>query len=222
MLAPTFAVHAQTVNLGTADSFAVLAGTTVTNTGPTVIGGTAARPGDVGVSPGNAVVGFPPGILTGPGATFHVADALAIQAEIDLTTAYNTLAARPTTANLTGQNLGGLVLVPGVYSFNNAAQLTGALTLNGMGNPNAVFIFNIASTLTTSSASVVSLINGAQGGKRVLEGRQFGDARHNLDVHGRHLRERQHHPEYRRHDHLRCRLGKDRRGNAGHQYDRLV
>jgi len=102
--------------------------------------------------------------LTGPGATFHVSDALAIQAQIDLTTAYNTLTTRPTTANLTGQNLGGLVLVPGVYSFNSAAQLTGALTLNGLGNPNSVFIFNIASTLTTASASVVSLINGAQGG----------------------------------------------------------
>ena len=102
--------------------------------------------------------------MTGPGATFHVSDALAIQAQIDLTTAYNTLTTRPTTANLTGQNLGGLVLVPGVYSFNSAAQLTGALTLNGLGNPNSVFIFNIASTLTTASASVVSLINGAQGG----------------------------------------------------------
>lgn len=100
--------------LGTADSFAVLGASTVTNTGPTVISGTAARPGNVGVSPGSAIVGFPPGILTGPGATFHVSDALAIQAQIDLTTAYNTLTTRPTTANLTGQNLGGLVLVPGV------------------------------------------------------------------------------------------------------------
>jgi uncharacterized protein with beta-barrel porin domain len=163
MLAPASSAYAQAPSLGTADIFAVLAGSTVTNTGPTVIGGTAARPGNVGVSPGSAVVGFPPGILTGPGATFHVSDALAIQAQIDLTTAYNTLAGRPTTANLTGQNLGGLVLVPGVYSFANAAQLTGALTLNGLGNPNSVFIFNIASTLTTSSASVVSLINGAQG-----------------------------------------------------------
>jgi uncharacterized protein with beta-barrel porin domain len=164
MLAPASSVHAQAPSLGTADSFAVLGGSTVTNTGPTVIGGTAARPGNVGVSPGSAVVGFPPGILAGPGATFHVSDALAIQAQIDLTTAYNTLAARPTTANLTGQNLGGLVLTPGVYSFASAAQLTGALTLNGLGNPNAVFIFNIGSTLTTSSASVVSLVNGAQGG----------------------------------------------------------
>jgi uncharacterized protein with beta-barrel porin domain len=164
MLAPASSAYAQAPSLGTADSFAVLGASTVTNTGPTVISGTAARPGNVGVSPGSAIVGFPPGILTGPGATFHVSDALAIQAQIDLTTAYNTLTTRPTTANLTGQNLGGLVLVPGVYSFNSSAQLTGALTLNGLGNPNSVFIFNIASTLTTASASVVSLINGAQGG----------------------------------------------------------
>jgi uncharacterized protein with beta-barrel porin domain len=164
LLAPASAVHAQAPSLGTAASFAVLAGSTVTNTGPSVIGGTAANPGNVGVSPGSAVIGFPPGILTGPGATFHVGDALAIQAQIDLTTAYNMLVSRPATANLTGQNLGGLTLTPGVYSFGSAAQLTGALTLNGLGNPNAVFIFNIASSLTTSSASVISLINGAQGG----------------------------------------------------------
>jgi uncharacterized protein with beta-barrel porin domain len=164
MLAPASSVHAQAPSLGTAASFAVLGGSTVTNTGPTVIGGTAVNPGNVGVSPGSAVTGFPPGILTGPGATFHVGDALAIQAQIDLTTAYNTLASRPTTVNLTGQNLGGLTLTPGVYSFSSAAQLTGGLTLNGLGNPNSVFIFNIGSSLTTSSASVVSLINGAQGG----------------------------------------------------------
>jgi uncharacterized protein with beta-barrel porin domain len=162
-LAPASSAHAQAASLGTADSFAVLGASTVTNTGPTVINGTAARPGNLGLSPGSAVTGFPPGILAGPGATLHVSDALAIQAQIDLTTAYNTLAGRPTTANLSGQNLGGLVLTPGVYSFASAAQLTGALTLNGMGNPNAVFIFNIGSTLTTSSASVVSLVNGAQG-----------------------------------------------------------
>ena len=102
--------------------------------------------------------------LTGPGATIHLNDAAAIQAQIDLTTAFNTLAGRPTTVNLTGQNLGGLTLIPGVYNFSSSAQLTGALTLNALGNPNAVFIFNIGSTLTTASASAVSLINGAQGG----------------------------------------------------------
>jgi uncharacterized protein with beta-barrel porin domain len=164
ILALTSSVHAQAPPLGTVATFAVLAGSTVTNTGATVLNGTAADPGNVGVSPGNTVIGFPPGILTGPGATFHIADAIANQAQADLTNAYNILAARPATANLTGQNLGGLTLTPGVYSFTSAAQLTGALTLNGLGNPNAVFIFNIASTLTTANASVVNLINGAQGG----------------------------------------------------------
>ena len=104
--------HAQAPNLGTAASFAVLAGSTVTNTGPSVING------NVGVSPGSAVVGFPPGILVPPG-TIHAADAVAGQAQVDLTTAYNVLAGRPSTANLTGQDLGGLVLTPGVYTFNN-------------------------------------------------------------------------------------------------------
>ena len=150
--------------LGTVESFAVLGGSTVTNTGPTVLNGTAALPGNLGVSPGTAITGFPPGILTGPGATIHLNDAVAIQAQIDLANAFNNLAGRPTTANLTGQNLGGLTLTPGVYNFSSAAQLTGALTLNGLGNPNSVFIFNIGSTLTTASASAISLINGAQGG----------------------------------------------------------
>jgi uncharacterized protein with beta-barrel porin domain len=163
MLAPASSVHAQAVNLGAAGNFAVLAGASVTNTGPTVITGTAANPGNVGVSPGTAVNGFPPGIAVPP-AVLHLNDALAIEAQIDLMTAYNNLAARPTTTNLTGQNLGGLTLTPGVYNFSAAAQLTGALTLNGMGNPNAVFIFNIGSSLTTASASSILLINGAQGG----------------------------------------------------------
>ena len=142
----------------------MLGASTVTNTGASILSGTAANPGNLGVSPGSAITGFPPGILTGPGATIHSNDALAIQAQIDLTNAYNNLAGRPTTVNLTGQNLGGLTLVPGVYNFSSAAQLTGVLNLNGLGNPNSVFIFNIGSTLTTASASAISLINGAQGG----------------------------------------------------------
>src|ERR1700676_1923744 len=150
--------------LGTVGSFAVLGGSTVPTPGPSVLNGTAANPGNLGVSPGSAITGFPPGILTGPGAATHINDAVAIQAQIDLTTAYNNLAGRPTTVNLTGQNLGGLTLIPGVYNFSSSAQLTGILNLNGLGNPNSVFIFNIGSTLTTASASVISLINGAQGG----------------------------------------------------------
>jgi uncharacterized protein with beta-barrel porin domain len=157
-------VHAQAPALGTVRNFVVLGASTVTNTGSSILSGTAANPGNLGVSPGSAITGFPPGILTGPGATIHLNDAVAIQAQIDLTNVYNILANRPTTVNLTGQNLGGLTLVPGVYNFTSSAQLTGALTLNGLGNPNSVFIFNIGSTLTTASASAVTLINGAQGG----------------------------------------------------------
>ncbi len=149
--------HAQAPPLGTLVGFGVLAGSTITNTGPSVIAG------DIGVSPGAAVVGFPPGTVTPPGV-IHAADAVALQAQVDLSAAYLNLLSRPTTVDLTGQNLGGLTLIPGVYNFASSAQLTGLLTLNGLGNPNSVFIFNIGSTLTTASASVVSLINGAQGG----------------------------------------------------------
>lgn len=149
--------RAQAPPLGTVSGFAVLGGSTVTNTGTSII------TGDLGVSPGNAVTGFPPGIVVPPG-TIHAGDATASQAQNDLATAYLNLAGRPSTSDLTGQNLAGLVLIPGVYNFNSAAQLSGLLTLNGLNNPNSVFIFNIGSSLTTGSASVVSLINGAQGG----------------------------------------------------------
>ena len=164
VVAPSSACHAQAPALGTVASFAVLGASTVTNTGASILSGTAANPGNLGVSPGSAITGFPPGTLTGPGASIHVSDALAIQAQTDLLTAYNNLSGRPTTVNLTGQNLGGLTLVPGVYNFSSSAQLTGVLNLNGLGNPNSIFVFNIGSTLTTASASAVSLINGAQGG----------------------------------------------------------
>jgi type VI secretion system secreted protein VgrG len=87
-------------------------------------------------------------------------DAVAIQAQADDTTAYNGLAALVPTATLTGQDLGGLVLTPGVYFFASSAQLTGALTLNGEGSDNASWVFQIGSTLTTASASSVQVING--------------------------------------------------------------
>jgi hypothetical protein len=139
------------VSLGMADSFAVLGGSTVTNTGPSVI------TGDVGVSPGSAIVGFPPGIVVS--GTFHAADALAGQAQVDLTTAYNTAAGLPCSVDLTGQDLGGLTLTPAVYCFATSAQLTGTLTLDFQGNANAVFVFQIGSTLTTASNSSVLIIN---------------------------------------------------------------
>ena len=142
--------------LGTADSFGVLAGSTVTNTGPSVI------MGNVGVAPGSAIVGFPPGIVLPPG-TIHAGDAVAATAQVDLATAYTTLQALPSQFNLTGQNLGGMVLLPAIYSFATSAQLTGVLTLNGLGNPASQFVFQIGSTLVTASNSAVLLINGANG-----------------------------------------------------------
>jgi hypothetical protein len=142
------------VFLGTADNFGVLGATTVTNTGPTVING------DVGLSPGTSVTGFfPPGTVTG---TIHAADAVAAQAQTDLTDAYNVAAGRPCDTLLQGQDLGGMTLTHGIYCFSSSAGLTGTLTLDGEGDPNAVFIFQIGSTLTTASASRVNFINGAQ------------------------------------------------------------
>ncbi len=140
------------VGLGSAASFAVLAGSAVTNTGPSTING------DLGVSPGTAVTGFPPGTVNG---TVHQTDAVAAQAQADLTTAYNDAAARtPPTA--VPADLGGLTLTAGVYRSASALGLTGALTLDAQGDPNAVFVFQAASSLITASASHVNLINGAQ------------------------------------------------------------
>ena len=141
------------ISLGTAESFGVLGGSTVTNTGATII------TGNLGVSPGSAVTGFPPGTVTPP-STIHKADAIAAQARIDVTTAYNAIIATPTLVDLTGTDLGGLTLTPGVYGFNSSAQLTGTLILDALGNPNAVFIFKIGSSLTTASGSSVLMING--------------------------------------------------------------
>lgn len=144
---------AQTL-LGTAQSFAVLGASAVTNTGPTVV------TGDLGVSPGSAVTGFPPGIVVG--GTIHVTDAVATQARNDAITAYNALAGLPCNTNLTGQDLGGLTLTPGVYCFASSAQLTGTLMLDAQGDPNAVFVFQIGTTLTTAAGSSVIVKNGAQ------------------------------------------------------------
>jgi hypothetical protein len=140
------------VPLGTADNFAVLAGSAVTNTGPTVV------TGDLGLSPGTSVTGFPPGTVNG---TQHVTDAVAGQAQTDLTTAYNDAAAQAPTGTVSA-DLGGQTLTPGVYNSASSLGLTGALTLDAQGNANAVFIFQAGSTLTTASASSVNLVNGAQ------------------------------------------------------------
>ncbi len=152
LLAPGVARAATAPSLGTAQRFAVLGGSAVTNTGPSTI------TGDLGVSPGNAVSGFPPGLVAG--GTIHSADAVALQAQRDVTTAYNALAGQACDTVLTGQDLGGLTLTPGVYCYAAAAQLTGTLTLDAQGNPSAVFIFQIGSTLTTASNATVRVING--------------------------------------------------------------
>ncbi len=142
-----------TVNLGTSADFGVLGGSTVTNTGATTI------TRNLGVSPGSAITGFPPGIVS-PG-TIHAADAVALQAQNDVTTAYNGLAGLACDTDLTGQDLGGLTLTPGVYCFSSSAQLTGTLTLDAQGVSDSVFIFQIGSTLTTATSSAVMLINTA-------------------------------------------------------------
>jgi type VI secretion system secreted protein VgrG len=145
-------LNAGPITLGNADSYAVLAGSAITNTGATVISG------NLGLSPGSAITGFPPGIVNG---TIHSADAHASAAQADALTAYNALAGYAVTQNLTGQNLGGLTLTPGVYKFDSSAGLTGALTLDLLGNTDSLFIFQIGSTLTTASNSSVIMSDGA-------------------------------------------------------------
>ena len=147
-----------TVNLGSTVNFAVLASSTITNTGSTVISGTAG--GDVGLYPGTAVIGFPPGTISD--GVIHANDTLASTAQTDLVTAYNDAAGRTFTSDLTGQDLGGKTLTSGVYKFDSSAMLTGTLTLDAEGDPDAAFIFQIGSTLTTASNSIVNLINEAQ------------------------------------------------------------
>ncbi len=139
--------------LGTAESFAVLGGSTVTNANVTTLSG------NLGVWPGNAITGFPPGIVTN--GTIHAGDMVAMQAQSDVTTAYNVLANEPFGQNFTGQDLGGKTLLPGVYHFDTSAFLTGTLTLNTLGDPNARFDFQIGSTLITASGSSVRVINSA-------------------------------------------------------------
>lgn len=145
------------VNLRSTVNFAVLAGSTITNTGSTVISGTFG--GDVGLHPGTSITGFPPGLI---GGTTYETDAVALQAKTDLVLAYDDAASRTVTQVLTGTDLGGLTLTAGVYFFSSSAQLTGTLILDAQGDPNAVFIFQIGSTLTTASDSEVQLINGAR------------------------------------------------------------
>ncbi len=160
-LALTIAVLASTaqaasVGLGTADSFAVLAASTVTNTGPSLIGG------DVGLSPGTAITGFPPGMVTAPG-TLHSAGDVALQAQRDLDSAYSDAAGRSSTATISA-DLAGRTLTPGTYTSASSLGLNGDLTLDGENDPSAVFVFQAGSTLLvgTTSRSRILLTRGAQ------------------------------------------------------------
>lgn len=147
----------QPIDLGAAKSFAVLGATTVTSTGP------SALDGDIGVSPGTSITGFPPGTYTGTEYTAN--DPTAVKAQKDAHTAYNTAAglAHDSKNDLSGQDLGGMTLTPAVYFFSSSAFITGILTLDAQGNPDAMFVFQTGSTLiNAASNSKVVLINGAQ------------------------------------------------------------
>src|SRR4029077_3245782 len=136
--------------LGTLATFAVVASSTVTSTGLTVING------DLGLSPGSSVTGSPPGVLNATEYTGAAGPAGTNQD--DLTTAYNAAVSTPCDVDLTGQDLGGQTLTPGTYCFNTSGFLTGILTLSGDG----VYIFKAGSTIITAPNSSVVLINGAQ------------------------------------------------------------
>jgi len=142
------------VSLGAVEAFAVLAGSTVTSTGATAL------TGDLGVSPGTAVTGFPPATMTG---STHAGDATSATAMTDLTTAYNDAAGRTLAPVTIAGNLGGLTLPPGLYKSTSSLSISsGDLTLDAQGDANAVFIFQMASTLTTTSGRAVILSGGAK------------------------------------------------------------
>lgn len=143
------------VPLGAADNFAVLAGSGITNTGATVING------DLGLSPGTSVGGFPPGILNG---TLHINNAIANQSKLDIAAAYNNAKDRTATDIVTlSGNIGGLTLTPGLYkSTSSLALSSGNVTFDALGDPDAVFIIQIASAFTATSGRQVILAGGAQ------------------------------------------------------------
>jgi ice-binding like protein len=137
--------------LGTAATFAVLGGSAVTNTGATVL------TGDLGVSPGSSISGFPPGQINGTRQSTPVSTT----AQTDIATAIGAANAESCDANLSGQNLGGMTLPPGVYCFDSSAQLTGVLKLDAQGSPTAQWLFKVTSAVTTASNAAVILVNGA-------------------------------------------------------------
>lgn len=143
---------AQSINLGSAASFAVLGADSITNTGPTVVGG------DLGLSPGTSFVGFAPGVVIG---SVYLTDSVALAAQTDALAAYNQLDALSFTSDLSGTNLGERTLGAGVYSYSSNAGMDGVLTLDGGGQSNARFVFQITSALDSHSSSSFNLINGA-------------------------------------------------------------
>jgi LPXTG-motif cell wall-anchored protein len=145
------------VNLGTTESFAVLAGSGITNTGPTTVSGTAG--GDMGSSPTQAFTGEVD--VTTTGTKYTAPSAVVDGAKADLETAYNDAAGR-IPADTVSADLGGQTLTEGVYKSGSSLGLTGTLTLDAENNPDAVWVFQAGSTLTTASSSKVALINGAQ------------------------------------------------------------
>jgi len=151
MIGPGVSMAYETgVDLKTADSFAVLAGSTITNSGPTFI------EGDVGLYDGTEFTGEDQAVIDGE---VHIGDDVAIQAKEDLTAAYIDAEGRP--AETTDSELGGKTFKPGVYSSETSLQITGNLILDGEDNPDSVFIFQAGSTLTTATDSKIELINGA-------------------------------------------------------------
>jgi hypothetical protein len=140
--------------LGSANTYGILAGSTVTCAGaPGTINA------DVGVSPGSTTTGFPPCTITG---STHLADAVAGTQQGRLTAAYNYLAGRPCGTVVTPANLGGRTLAPGVYCAATSMGVTGTVTLDGQGDANATFVFQIGSTLVTGTGANIALIGGAQ------------------------------------------------------------
>jgi hypothetical protein len=151
---PVQTINMTAVSLGNSSGLVILAGASITSTGATNI------TGDIGLSPGSSIGGFPPGILNG---TQHINDAISNQAKLDLTAAYNDAAGRTSTAIVTlSGNIGGLTLTPGLYkSTSSLAISSGDLTFDAKGNADAVFIIQIATTLTTTSGRKVILSGGA-------------------------------------------------------------